>query len=98
MKVKRTHAAQQFQGIQIPVNCEGCDLLCTFDQCWTKPILIDHWHTKALHQRARVLAKALLPRDECIPMVQILLLSLLQTFGESHVVMRPQQKTRALSL
>src|SRR5215470_17430494 len=98
MKVERADAIQELKLIQVFVDCEWNDLPCLFDERRTKTILIHNRHSQSLHHRTRVLSEALLARDECIPMVQIFLLPLLQVICKSHIMVRTQQQACAFSL
>ena len=62
----------------------------------TIPIL--DWHAEALHERARVLAEALLSRNERIAVVGVFHRALVQVVGDAHVVMRAEDEARAFAL
>ena len=63
----------------------------------TEPVLIVHCDVERLHQRAGVLAKALLTWYERVAVMEIFHLALLQIVGEADVVVRREQQAGAFA-
>ena len=61
-----------------------------------------HWYMyrdlKRLHQRTGILSEALLARHECVAVMKIFHLPLLEVVGETDIMMRGEQKTCAFAL
>ena len=72
------------------------DLVVPFTTRRPQPELVVHRHSERLHQRARVLAEALLARHERVAVMRVLHLALLQVVGEADVVVRRRAAGRCL--
>lgn len=62
MEVERSHSIQQTQFVEILVGGERRDLIGPRHEGKAEPELIEYGHSESLHQRASVLAEALLAR------------------------------------
>ena len=60
--------------------------------------LIYNWYVESLHNRTRVLSKALLAWDEFVAMVSVFHLALLHVGGESYIMMGSEQQTCPLAV
>src|SRR5262249_1498791 len=72
MEVERSHSIQQTWFVEILVEGQGRDLISSLDDSRPEPELIKDGHFESLHQRARVLAEALLARHEFIAVMLVL--------------------------
>ena len=64
MKIERRHVLEQAKPVEIVECRERRDLVRARDQRGAQPIGIVHGNAEPLHQRARVLTEALLPRHQ----------------------------------
>ena len=70
MEVERRHAFQHTDFVQVLVDGQGRDLILgPLDGCRTQPKLIHYGHSEPIHQRASVLAEALLAWNEFMAVV-----------------------------
>src|SRR5258708_22678331 len=97
MEVEGGDALEQAERVQVLVNGQRRDLLGALDQGRTESELIHDRHPQRLHQGTRVLSKALLARDQCVPMVRVFLLPLLHIVCKSDIVMVSEQQAGSLS-
>jgi len=51
-----------------------------------------HWDVESLHQRTGVLPEALLARNECVAVVEVFHLALLEVVGKTDIVVRREQQ------
>ena len=77
MEVERGHSIQQTQLVEVLVDGQGRDLIGPLHDGRPEPELVEHGHVESLHQRARVLAEALLARHELVAVMLVLHLALL---------------------
>ena len=73
------------------------DVLGAFDDGGSQPPNVVHGHVECLHQRAGVLAEALLARDQAVAVVFVLHLALGEIVGEADVVVGRQQQAGAFA-
>ena len=57
-----------------------------------------HRDVESLHQRTGVLPEALLARHECVAMVEVFHLALLEVVGETDIMVRREQQAGAFAL
>ena len=76
----------------------GRDLIGSLHDGRPQPELIEYGHFESFHQRARVLAEALLARHELVAVMLVLHLALLHVVGEADIVMRCQDQACALPI
>ena len=84
--------------VQVADSGQRRDFLGALDDGGPQPPDVVHGHVERPHQRAGVLAEALLARHEPVAVVQVFDLALLVVVGEAHVVVRRQQQAGALAL
>ena len=65
---------------------------------WLTPIRSWCLDVESLHQRTGVLPEALLARHECIAVVEVFHLALLEVVGETDIVVRREQQAGAFAL
>src|SRR5436309_8528528 len=98
MKVEHGDVFEQTQLVKVAEGRERCDLLRAFHDRWAKSVLIDDRDIKRLHQRACVLAKALLARYKRVAVVEVFHLALLHVAGKTDIVMRRKQQASSFAL
>ncbi len=97
VEVERGDVVEQPQGVEVADGGQRRDLLGAFDDGGSQTPRVVHGHVERLHQRAGVLAEALLARHEAVAVVFVLHLALAVVVGEADIVMGRQQQTGALS-
>ena len=66
VKVERSDVVEQAQLVEVAEGRERRNRFCAFHNRWAKSVLIDDRDIERFHQRARVLAEALLARHEVL--------------------------------
>ena len=97
MEIERRHVLQQLELVEVSVRLQRRNVASAWDHCRAQAVLVPYGHLERLHQRASVLAEALLARDERIAVMPVLDLPLLEVVGEADVVMRCQQQACAFA-
>src|SRR4249919_1191099 len=98
MEIQRRDVVEESQLVNVPESRKWRDLLRAFDQRWTESVGIVHRNVQRLHQRAGILPKALLTRNERVAVMEVFHLALLQVAGEADIVMRRKQQAGAFAL
>src|SRR5579871_118762 len=98
MKVEGRDVPQESKAVKVLEGREWSNLVCPLHDRRAKSIGVMYGNAKALHQRARILTKPLLARDERVAVMQIFHLALLQVVGETDVMMGRKQETGAVAL
>ncbi len=98
VEVQGRDVLQEAKPVDVVEGRERSNFVCAFHDRWPKAVGVVYGNAKALHQRARILPKPLLARDERVAVMQILHLSLLHVAGEADVMMGRKQETGAVPL
>ena len=80
MQAQRRHVFEQALRVNVAERVQRRDVLRVFDHRGAQAPFVPHGDAEALHQRACVLAEALLARDERIAVVAVFHLPLLEVF------------------
>ena len=78
MEIERRDVLEQAQLVDVPKGGQRRDLLGAFDDRRPQTLLVVHRDVERLHQRAGVLAEALLARHERVAVVEVFHLALLR--------------------
>ena len=98
VEVEGGDVVEQSRVVEVADGGERCDLLGAFDDGGAQPPDVVHGHVECPHQRAGVLAEALLTRHESVTVVQVFDLALVVVVGEADIVVGRQQQAGALPL
>ena len=88
MKIERRHFLEQAQLVKVVLSRQRRNFVRPLSRGGTQPVGIVHGNAEPFHQRARVLAEALLVRHERIAMVEVFHLTLFHIAGEADVMVR----------
>src|SRR5215212_3121761 len=97
VKAEVRYTVQPATRIQVTIGGQRRNARCPGDHARTQSIPVFDRHPKPRHERARVLAEALLPRNEGIAVVRVLHGASLEIGGDADVVVRPKHETRSLA-
>src|SRR6266487_33244 len=98
MEIQRGDVLEQAQLVNVPESRDRRDVLRAFDECRTESPEVVHRHVERLHQRAGILPEALLARNECVAVVEVFHLTLLEVVGEADIMVRREQQASAFTL
>jgi hypothetical protein len=98
MEIECRDVFEQTQLVNVPKGRKRRDLVRAFDERWPETPQVMHWDVESLHQRTGVLPEALLARHECVAVVEVFHLALLEVVGETDIVVRREQQAGAFAL
>ena len=98
VEIERGDVLEQPELVEVTEGRERRDLLRAFDDRRAESPFVDDGDVERLHQRAGVLAEALLARHERVAVMEVLHLALLQVVGEADIVVRRKQQAGAFAL
>ena len=97
VEVEGGDVVEQPWAVEVADGVEWRDFLGSFDDGGSQPPNVVNRHVERPHQRAGVLAEALLARDQAVAVVFVLDLPLAVVVGEADIVMGRQKQAGALS-
>src|SRR6185436_19057651 len=98
MEVEGADVVEQPWAVEVADGGQRRDFPGAFDDGGSQPPNVVNGHVECPHQRAGVLAEALLARYQAVAVVFVLHLALAVVVGEADVVVGRQKQTGALSL
>ena len=87
VEVEGGDVVEQPWAVEVADGGQWCDFLGSFDDGGSQPPNVVNGHVECPHQRAGVLAEALLARHEAVAVVFVLDLALVVVVGEADIVM-----------
>ena len=97
VEVEGGDVVEQPWAVEVADGGQWRDFLGAFDDGGSQPPNVVNGHVECPHQRAGVLAEALLARDQAVAVVFVLHLALAVVVGEADIVVGRQKQTGALS-
>ena len=98
VEVEGRDIAQEAKAVEVVEGRQRSNFVRAFHERGPKAVGVVNRNAKPLHQRARVLAKPLLARDERVAVMQIFHLTLLHVVRKADIMMGRKQETRAVPL